>query len=226
MPLSEAGVPAAVNKRDQQRHDTYNLIVDAAVDSMIENGYAATTALGVQKRTGVSRGALLHHFPTSEALSAAAVERLVELNLQAMQDELATAEPDPDPVARGVRVIYRASRRKTFATELELWGAARANQPLRSALLAAERKARRRLYTVIEDIFGPETISMAGYQAIVELTVQFMRGLTISRAIGRGRGQDELVTQWTSIIRLALDNNSAPAPNRAKHGKLLTDNGR
>jgi AcrR family transcriptional regulator len=226
MPLSEAGVPAVVNKRDQQRHDTYNLIVDAAVDSMIENGYAATTALGVQKRTGVSRGALLHHFPTSEALSAAAVERLVELNLQAMQDELAAAEPDPDPVARGVRVIYRASRRKTFATELELWGAARANQPLRSALLAAERKAHRRLHTVIEDIFGPETISMAGYQAMVELTVQFMRGLTISRAIGRGRGQDELVTQWTSIIRLALDNNSAPAPNRAKRGKLLTDNGR
>jgi AcrR family transcriptional regulator len=207
-----------VNMRDKQRSDTHDRIVDAAVESLIENGYAATTALGVQKRTGLSRGALLHHFPTSEALSAAAVERLVELNLQAMNDELAAAETESDAITRGIKVIYRASQRTSFATELELWAAARANEPLRNALLAAERKARHRLFTVIDDIFGPSLVGVADYRAVVELTVQFMRGLTISRAIGQGGDHDSLVGQWTSIMRLAIDTSSA-----AKTATISTD---
>ena len=80
-------------KRDDQRRETRGRIVDAAVRSFVENGYAATTALGVQRDAGVSRGALLHHFPTSEALSAAAVARLVEINLQAVSDELTHTPP-------------------------------------------------------------------------------------------------------------------------------------
>ncbi|MGC9544677.1 helix-turn-helix domain-containing protein, partial [Streptomyces sp. UG1] len=53
-----------MTRRDEQRVATRAQIVDAAVESLIEVGVAATTTLEVQRRAGVSRGALLHHFPT------------------------------------------------------------------------------------------------------------------------------------------------------------------
>ncbi|MGC9539725.1 helix-turn-helix domain-containing protein, partial [Streptomyces sp. UG1] len=53
-----------MSRRNEQREATRAQIVDAAVQSLIEVGVAATTTLEVQRRAGVSRGALLHHFPT------------------------------------------------------------------------------------------------------------------------------------------------------------------
>lgn len=194
-----------MSKRDEQRRETYARIVEGAAEALIEEGFAATTALGVQHRVGVSRGALLHHFPTSEALSAAAVRRLVELNLEAVRDELRAADPGPDPVTRGVGVLYRASRRPSFATELELWSASRADERLRTALLAAERVALEQLNDVIDELFGPDLVRRPGYPAMVELTVQFLRGLTISGSIGQHGDHDRAVARWAALMRLVLD---------------------
>src|SRR5262245_46471196 len=106
-----------MNKREEKRRKTRALIVDTAVELLVEQGYAATNGLRVQQRLGISRGALLHHFPTSESLSGAAVQRLIQVNIEAVREELNAAAPDSDPVKRGVRILYRASRRPSFATE-------------------------------------------------------------------------------------------------------------
>jgi AcrR family transcriptional regulator len=193
-----------MTQRDEQRRETRARIVAAAVRSLVDKGYAATTALGVQRDAGISRGALLHHFPTSEALSAAAVAELVEVNLQAVLDESERTPPGPDPVERGVGVLYRASRRSSFAAELELWAAARADEPLRDALLAAERMALGRLHDVIDEIFGPDVCRHPRYRTMVTLTVQVMRGLTVSRSLGQ-EDQQRSVLEWTALMRGVLD---------------------
>lgn len=192
-----------LTQRDGQRLESRRRIVEAAVRSLVEKGYSATTALGVQRRAGISRGALLHHFPTSESLSAAAVAELIEINLRAVEDELARTPPGTDPVARGVGILYRASRQPSLAAELELWAAARADEPLRTALLTAERSALGRLYEVIDRIFGPDLCRRPAYRSMVELTVQLMRGLTASRSLGQD-DQDGLVSAWIAVMRDAL----------------------
>lgn len=199
-----------MTRRDEQRRETRARIVEAAVRSLVESGYAATTALGVQHRAEVSRGALLHHFPTSEALSAAAVQRLVEVNLEAVRAEARRTPPDGDPIARGIGVLHRASREASFGAELELWAASRADEPLRKAMLTAEREALDQLRGVIADLFGPDVANRPGYQNLVTLTVQFLRGLTISRALGDGGDQDTVVATWTAVMRHALTDPVSP----------------
>lgn len=195
---------ARVNEREKQRQQTYARIVEAAVGSLIDNGYAATTALGVQQRAGISRGALLHHFPTSEDLFAAAVKRLVEMNIEAIRDELVKADTDLDPVARGVRVLYRASRRRSFATELELWAAARADVWLRQALLPHERAAAANLRHVMDELFGPLLTGESGYPALADITIQLLRGITVSASLGR-KDHDSIVDSWITVMRQTLD---------------------
>ena len=55
---------------------TRNTILDAAIDCFYELGYGNTTTEKVAKRAGVSRGAMLHHFPSRLELIKAAVARL------------------------------------------------------------------------------------------------------------------------------------------------------
>jgi AcrR family transcriptional regulator len=191
-----------VTSRDDQRVATRRRIVDVAVESLIECGFAATTTVEVQRRLGLSRGALLHHFPTREELFTAAVHRLVQANLEAMWEELAAAPADSDPVTRGMWVLRRASRRASFGAELELWGAARTDTRLRSALRAAELGARKELYAVIDAVFGPDVVAAPSYPLVIDLTVQLMRGLAISASLqGQTTRHEPLIDQWALVVR-------------------------
>jgi AcrR family transcriptional regulator len=185
-------------------------LLDTAVESLIESGFAATSTVNVQKRAGVSRGALLHHFPTREALFVATVHRLVEVNLDAMRDEAAAASTHDDPVTRGMVVLRKASQRPSFAAELELWCAARTDAPLRAALRSAERDARGKLYAMIDEIFGPAVVTGSPhYRLIVDVTVQLIRGLAVASSLYEHVDRTEpLIGQWAHLVRALLDPNS------------------
>ena len=53
-------------------------ILDAAVRALVEHGYAGTSTLRIQEIAEVSRGSLLHQFPSRDALLVAAVQHLAE----------------------------------------------------------------------------------------------------------------------------------------------------
>src|SRR5258705_13964172 len=78
--------PARVPRTQQQRRDeTRRALLDAAVESLIEVGFARTTTLEVQRRADVSRGALLHHFPSKAELLVAAVDHLAEMRARELK---------------------------------------------------------------------------------------------------------------------------------------------
>src|SRR5437773_8551518 len=97
---------ARVPRTQQQRRDeTRRALLDAAVESLIEVGFSRTTTLEVQRRADVSRGALLHHFPSKAELLVAAVDHLAEMRareLKALSSQLPPegTEP-PDRPRRG-----------------------------------------------------------------------------------------------------------------------------
>src|SRR4051812_22955861 len=48
-------------------------LVEAAIELLIEQGWAATTSVAVCDRVGCTRGALVHHYPDLSALLAHAL---------------------------------------------------------------------------------------------------------------------------------------------------------
>src|SRR5499427_10914198 len=91
--MSEARLDPTRAPRTQQqrREETRRALLDAAVESLIEVGFARTTTLEVQRRADVSRGALLHHFPSKAELLVAAVDHLAEMRareLKALSSQL------------------------------------------------------------------------------------------------------------------------------------------
>lgn len=73
-----------------------DLLLRSAAALVAENGYSALTLDAVGARTGVSKGGVLYHFPTKEALVAGLLETLVT-GFDAEQQ----AAYDADPTAPG-----------------------------------------------------------------------------------------------------------------------------
>lgn len=63
--------------RQQRAETTRRRLLDATVEALVECGYAGTSTQEVCRRANVSRGTLLHHFPTREVLLVAAMDHVL-----------------------------------------------------------------------------------------------------------------------------------------------------
>lgn len=72
---------------------TRQQILEATIQCLNANGYGAVTNIRVAEEAGVSRGAMMHHFPTRQALLVATVEYAYKKLSEFRSGKLATAEP-------------------------------------------------------------------------------------------------------------------------------------
>src|SRR4051812_43485424 len=158
--MPEAKLDPARGPRTQQqrREETRRALLDAAVESLIEVGFARTTTLEVQRRADVSRGALLHHFPAKTELLVAAVDHLAEMRARELK-MLATQLPDEKAGGRArtdavLELLWQCFAGTFFQVAMELRTAARTDPELRSVLIAAERALRDRIVAQARTLFG------------------------------------------------------------------------
>lgn len=83
-------------RKTEQREATRREIVEVAARLFAEDGYDATSIEDVLRSTGLSRGALYHHFPSKRDLFEAVFDQ-TECGL--MDAVLAEAMKQPDPLA-------------------------------------------------------------------------------------------------------------------------------
>ncbi|MFE5474287.1 TetR/AcrR family transcriptional regulator [Nocardia sp. NPDC056541] len=191
--------------RAEQKDATRARILDAATSLLVERGYSALTTVGVQQRAGLSRGALLHHFPTVRDLSEALVANLVVLNEAATQAAAVKLGDTVDPVERALTALYSAMTQPPARAEFELWAAAGTDPDLAAALRVAERKAGRDLHRVIDGLFGAGIVAHPRYPAVRDLTVAILRGLAGTRALQLSDQANRVVLeQWADTIRILV----------------------
>ncbi|WP_245309138.1 TetR/AcrR family transcriptional regulator [Bradyrhizobium retamae] len=185
--------------------------MDAAVECLIERGVAGTTTLAVQRKAGVSRGALLHHFPSRATLLAASVAELVKRNERAVLHSRAELRASGDKLETAIRSLAFAARQPAYLAELELWAVARTDNVLKQALIAAERVAKRDLERVYTSLFG-DWANSETYDDVVSLTLHLVRGLAVSENIRVSiQRRERLIVAWTSAVRMMLRQG---APNK------------
>ena len=172
-------------------------LLDAALGALIELGYARTTTVEVQRRSGSSRGALLHHFPTRADLMAAVVARIGTQREAAMRKVLAASGPGPIGTRAGIALIRRMFSGPLYQAELELWSSARTDPALRTALRAVEVRLGRVLRASLPVMLGAEV----GGSPLADLTLELIRGMAISGVLKRSaRDEDRLLDAWAGMI--------------------------
>ncbi|MEQ3552644.1 helix-turn-helix domain-containing protein [Pseudonocardia nematodicida] len=205
-----APTPAARTRREQRSVDGRALILEAAVKCLIEEGFGATTTLRIQAAAGVSRGRLLHYFPSREALLVAAAEHLagerVRLSIESVEHALLDAPHDGDRVTRVVEHMWSTFHEPHFWAAQEMWTAARTNDGLAEALLPGERRLGGVIRSGVDRMFGPELAGHPRYTHVRELLLTGMRGVALTYAFDRrDPRRDPHLAQWVDLARLLLE---------------------
>lgn len=106
-------------RRTQEERSTATqaALVGAAIDLLVRRGWAATTAAEVCQRAGVTRGALMHHYPNLGGLLASALDQLYD-------DMLAKAGGPADTVCGAIDTAWTAIGDRRFKAVMEAWWAA------------------------------------------------------------------------------------------------------
>ena len=171
----------------QRAVETRAALLDAALECLVELGYAATSTPEIASRAGVSRGAQLHHFPTKAGLLAAAVDRLLERRLSEFRKAFADLPPGTDELSAAVDVLWSMFEGPTFAAWAELWMAARTDPELAAVVVDLDRRFSDEALAIYMEIFPTATIGRAenprpGAYAL-ELAFTLMNGMAFQRLI-------------------------------------------
>jgi AcrR family transcriptional regulator len=217
MPEAKLDPTRGPRTQQQRREETRRALLDATVESLIEVGFARTTTLEVQRRAEVSRGALLHHFPSKAELLVAAVDHLAEKRAAEMKlfasqlppERAETGEPPaPGADARTCAVLgllWQCFSGTFFKVSMELRTAARTDPELRAVLTAAERKLRDRIVAQSRTLFGRAVAEHAGLERALDLTLQLMIGCAMTSVLhGESSRLDELIDDWKALFPTVL----------------------
>ncbi|KAA8890244.1 helix-turn-helix transcriptional regulator [Nocardia colli] len=195
-------------------------LLDAAVESLIEVGYAGTTTLEVQKRAGVPRGTLQHHFPTKADLLAGAVEHLAARRFDQLTREFAELPEAADRLEAAVELTMRMLSGPSFWAALEMWVGARTDPELLAAFLPLEHRLFELMHNSIRDVFRAEFPDDPRVPTITEFTIEIMTGLAM-RVLLTGEVDRNRIIQhrWRNAVRILLgtahpDTLTEPRPPR------------
>ncbi len=164
-------------------------ILDAALDCFINIGYASTTTAKIAEKAGVSRGAMLHHFPSKSELIQAAVEhlhnKLVELYASNI-DEITHDLPVDERNRQGLRGYWNYLSSDIYKAYHELCVAGRNDPELQGILEDSVKRfddavvdANRTLFPEWQEL-DPKVFELA-----MDITKFMMEGMAVSQIVSQ-----------------------------------------
>lgn len=206
MPAALANATAPGRRGRQPRSlVTQARILDAAVEALIEHGYAGASTLRIQQMAQVSRGRLLHQFPSRDHLLIAAVQHLATARVEGTRERTGWPASPAERIDAAVDAMWSTYQQGYFWAATELWLASRYNDELREALLPAERSLGAKVRAATDLMFGEPLNRAAGYPAIRELINTSMRGVAVTYAFDRRHAaSDSHLPIWKQLAREAL----------------------
>jgi AcrR family transcriptional regulator len=182
--MSDHSVGQTTKKTQKERRDkTRGALLDATVEALISLGYANTSTLEVQKRAGVSRGALLHYYPSRASLMADVVRYLAELRGKELQAKASSLPDNPDRAEAALDLLWESFSGALFTVAMELRVASRTDPELRKELVTTELELHQNIVHQFKTIFGERLASMPGFYDALDLSVHLMVGLGMSAMI-------------------------------------------
>jgi len=173
----------AVRRTQAQRSATMQArLLDAALECLVELGYAGTTTTVVAERAGVSRGAQLHHFPTRASLVAAAVGHLYARLTEAYQAGFASLPAGADRLRTAIDLLWSMFTEPHYAAVLELFTAARADAELRAHLRPIAERHQDNVYRLARAYF-PQAADTPEFDAVLTLVLDAMQGMASTRSV-------------------------------------------
>ena len=160
-------------------------LIAATKASLLDSGYARTTAVEVCARAGVTRGALFHHFSGLSELFAATLEEVcAEIGKRSRQ---ASERSAPRHAASAyVETAWAGFGHSDFKIVIEVWLAARNDPSLRKGLDPVIERFRRAATPQLNANLAAKVGRGPDDVVFYRLALEAMIGMALGRAVSSG----------------------------------------
>jgi AcrR family transcriptional regulator len=181
-------------------------ILQATIHSLFTHGYAATTTLLVAKEAEVSRGAMLHHFPTKVDLMLFVVQAVYDEEIELYRVRLAELDDPTQRRSMFPRIVWDVLSRPPGVAVLEILQGSRSDTVLAKKLAPLQAKIERDSIARIEELVPG--IASKPSLAMVRLVVWAIRGLSIANVLAHKPSE---IVQSVELLRELLEGYSSTA---------------
>jgi len=180
-------------------------ILDAALDCFITIGYASTTTARIAEKANVSRGAMLHHFPSKTELIQAAVEylhdKLVEL-YAANIEEITHNLPVDERNRKGLQGYWNYLSSDLYTAYHELCVAGRTDPELQHILEDSIARFDESIEKSNRALFPEWAARGEVYELAMDITKFLMEGMAVSQIVSQ---RDKRVNRMIDYLGDRLD---------------------
>jgi AcrR family transcriptional regulator len=200
--------PEGAERPRRRRADTVERLLDAALETFAEVGFAAASVEDVCRRGGFTRGAFYSSFRTKDELFGALFARETARALELAEEQLAGIEQEADPVTVGVERCLSAFRAdRTWVVVLTEYRLHAARSPEASTALHRHLTAvNDRLTALIETVAARAglTLTLPARQ-LAGVIVAVHDGAVLSQVLQPDAASDDLErTALLLLLRAAI----------------------
>lgn len=176
--------PPKRRTQTERTADARRRAIAAAVACLDTKGYAATTIADIAVHAGLSKGAVMHHFPDKVAIMTAVVDQVFADELATYQAAIDNRQPYETPLASLLDAGWRHYQRPEALAVLEVWMATRSDKSLAAAVAPTFAAIKAQGIAKADAIMAASGIpGGAATRGLQTLMLAAMRGLAIERAL-------------------------------------------
>lgn len=179
---------------------TRQALLDATVQCLFEHGYGATTTIMVAERAEMSRGAMLHQFPSKADLMTFVVEAAHEEAVQIYGELLAGIDDPRERLLAYPEAVWKVESRPAGIAALEILQGSRSDPELAAKLGPAEARIEEgTLQALQKEFHRPPSV------ALLHLVVGAMRGLAIAQVLTPKEDVSEAIKLFQRLLKAGME---------------------
>ena len=197
----EGLAPANPNSLQEQKSTRMReAILEAALDCLAEHGYANTSHNLICQKAQISRGALLHHYPSSQDLMVAVIDYAFYKHM-AIFSKLVSSLSEESRMDRNTAIAldFQMCQSREMLVYLEMRSVSRTNSELRSIFIPRARHHDLVWKEELLKVFPEWRNDMRKLDLTRRLTRSIIEGLTMSKELWRDSD-----AEWT-LVAFAAD---------------------
>lgn len=213
----EGLMPRLGSQQELKSSKTRETILEATLDCLAEHGYANTTHNLICQKAKVSRGAMLHHYPTTQDLMVAVIDYAFYRHMAAFS-RMVSSLTDESRQDRNsaIAIDWHLCQSREMLVYLEMRVASRTNSELRAIFRPRARHHDLVWKAELLKVFPEWHDDMRKLDLTRRLTRAIIEGLTMSRDLWKDSSSEwVLLTFVADIIRkIRVDDLCFPTTER------------
>lgn len=184
-------------KQAAKSASTRRATLDAAIQCFIDLGYAKTTTIEVARVAGISRGAMIHHFPTKWKMLEATVEHLINRRIESFSKAISRIKSEEDRLNfKGIDIYWNHLKSDLFVAFHELTVASRTDPDLARIMKAANARFEAEWYRMIRELFPEWDDKGALFDLAMDLTQFLCEGMALNTLSHDARKRRQRIREY------------------------------